>query len=234
MDFIEAREKRREILSILRQQQADDAVCINQIKAVAIQGKQAILRALAEWLVSIKPGEPVNTSTRSAFAAVADRLTVEDWLRVQADCDEAEVQLRVAVDDERKANAVYDGVAPWGFASSFFADDARKKQIEPVKARRDAAKRAREVAQSALETAKARIATQCEGILRAASSPERVQRICAEPQLSRFLLPIIQDTATSGSTLWTTHSRKHATTSARMDSAVRELQAYYAGAWVHR
>ena len=177
MDFVEAREKRREILVILKQQQAEDAACVNQIKAVAIQGKQSVLRALAEWLTSIRPGQAITTDIRNAFETIAAGFTVEDWLNTQAVYDKAEARLKRMVDEERLASAAYDAVEPWGVFSSLFAEDTRKKQIEPVKARRDAAAHARESAQTDMETARKQLAAHCDLFLRAASSPERLQKI---------------------------------------------------------
>jgi uncharacterized protein (DUF2267 family) len=229
MDFIEAREKRREILNILRQQQSDDATCVNQIKAVAIQGKQALLRVLAEWLTSIRPEHPVTTSTRTAFSTITVRLSVEDWLKTQLDCDSAEAQFQRAVALERKAEADYKAVAPWGVLSTVFSDDAQKKQIEPLKVHRDAAERVRAKASVALETARQQLAVNCERILRDAASPEQLQRICDEPELSPLLAPIIQQTAESARALWVTHSGKHEPTSERMGTAIRDLQIYYKG-----
>lgn len=85
MDFIEAREKRREILIILKQQQSEDAACVNRIKEVAIQGKQTVLRALAEWLTSFRPGEAITTSTRNAFATITTHgeITAKDCMGVR-------------------------------------------------------------------------------------------------------------------------------------------------------
>jgi hypothetical protein len=192
MDFIEAREKRREILNILKQQQADDAICVNQIKEVAIQGKRAVLRAVAEWFTAIRPGQPVTTSTRNAFATITAELTVEDWLKAQADYEIAEVRFQEALESERKADAAYDAVAPWGGISTFFADEAEKRRIEPVKACRDAAERARATAFVGRQTARQQVADHCEQILREASSPEQLQRICGEPDIAQLLAPIIQ------------------------------------------
>ena len=128
MDFMEAREKRRVILGILKQQQAEDAACLNQIKAVAIQGKRAVLRALVEWFASVKPGQPIITSTRNAFEALGTGLTAEDWQNTQVNYDEAEARLKQAIAEEVKAEAAYRNIAPWGVASSLFADEARKVQ----------------------------------------------------------------------------------------------------------
>ena len=94
---------------------------------------------VSEWLTSIAPGQSVTTCMRNSFTAVAAGFTAEDWLKVQIEYDNAQALLRKSVDEERSANAVYQQVAPWGIVSSIFADDMRKRQIEPVKARRDAA-----------------------------------------------------------------------------------------------
>ena len=230
MDFMEAREKRREILGILKQQQAEDAACLNQIKAVAIQGKRAVLRALVEWFASVKPGQPITTSTRNAFGALGTGLTAEDWQNTQVNYDEAEARLKQAIAEEVKAEAAYRNVAPWGVASSLFAHEARKRQIEPLKACRDKASRARESAQAAMVAPRQLLTGRCERILRAISSPEQLQKACGDPQIAQYLLPKIQQTAASAGSLWIAHSRKHVSTSAKMESAVRELQAYYNGA----
>jgi hypothetical protein len=132
MDFMEAREKRREILGILKEQQSEDAACLDQIKAVAIEGKRALLHALAEWLASVRPDQPITTSIRNAFSTLGTGLTAEDWQNTQVNYDEAEARLKQAVAEEAKAEAEYRKVAPWGIASTLFADDSRKRQIEPI------------------------------------------------------------------------------------------------------
>ena len=182
------------------------------------------------WFTAITPGQPVTTSTRNAFATITVALTVEDWLKAQVDYESAEARLQEALDSERKAEAAYYAVAPWGGISTFFADEAEKRRIEPVKACRDAAERARATAFVARQTAHRQVAAHCEQILRDVSSPEQLQRICGEPDIAQLLVPIIQQTGESASTLWGAHSRKHGPTSALMAAAISDLQVYYSAA----
>ena len=226
---MQAREKRREILTVLKQQQSEDAVCLDQIRAVATEGKEALLRALAEWLTSIEPGQPITSSVINAFSALGTGLTAEDWQNTQKNYDKAEARLKEAIAEEAKAEAEYHKVAPWGIASSFFADDNRKREIEPLKTRRSQANRVRESAEAALLASRKLLAGRCERILRAISSPEQLQMACGDPQIAPHLLPIIQKTAAKAGSLWITHSRKHVSTSTKMEGAVRELQDYYNG-----
>src|ERR1700735_948711 len=79
MDFIEARQSRRKVLTILKQQQADDAAFVNQIKTIAIDGKRRLLKALAGWLSSIDLDTAIPGRTRDAFAKIADRSLLDDW-----------------------------------------------------------------------------------------------------------------------------------------------------------
>jgi len=230
IDFLEARERRREILHILKDQQAEDAVCLDQIKAVAIEGKRSLLHALARWLSSIRPGQAITKEIRNAFRALGTGLTAEDWQMTQTNYDDAEARLKEAAAEEAKAQAEYDRVAPWGVVSSFFADDGKKGQIEPIKVRRDQASQNRQKAQAAMETPRHLLNSRSERLLRAISSPEQLQIVCRDPQIAPNLLPIIQETASKAGSLWITHSRKHVSTSAKMEGAVRQLQGYYNGA----
>jgi len=229
MDFTEARERRRLILKLLREQQAEDASCANEIKNVAIQGKIAILRSLADWVTSITPGRPVTPDVRRIFAMITEGLTLDDWVQAQAEYEDAERKLNESIEAERNANANYTAAAPWGGISSLFADEARRKRIGPLKVSRDAARRTRENAQVTFEAARQRLSDQCNRVLRDGSTPERLQRVCSEPEMRARIAPIADQTNSIASDLWTAHARRHSETSARMEAAIRELREYYCG-----
>jgi hypothetical protein len=80
MDFIEARLKRRSVLAILKQQQAEDADCINQIKTVALDGKRRLLKTVATWLTAINGGAPISDRTRTTFAKITHRVSLDGWV----------------------------------------------------------------------------------------------------------------------------------------------------------
>jgi hypothetical protein len=72
--------------------------------------------------------------------------------------------------------------------STFFADEVEKRRIEPLKACRDAAERARTTAFVARQTAHQQVAAQCEQILRDVSSPEQLHVSVASPISLNFWL----------------------------------------------
>jgi hypothetical protein len=180
MDFVKAREKRREVLAILRQQQAEEASCVKDIKSAATQGKRDLLWAIANWLTSISPGQPVNRSTRSLFGRITTRVTLDDWLSIDAELDDAVADLSKTKEQELRTVQELEAVAPWGFLSSMFAEDSKKAQIRPLEARRDTARSVRERAESRMATARHKMHNYCDLFLRGACRPDQLQLMCEE------------------------------------------------------
>src|SRR5580704_10535221 len=133
MDFIEARQQRREILAYIKRQQMDDANCLGQIKAVALNGKQELLRALASWLSSIGSSAPKSAPSRQAFAKATTRVSIDTWVELKCKQSAMRATLEVAKSRAERAQAAYGQAAPFGFLSNAFAEGPKKDLIQLLK-----------------------------------------------------------------------------------------------------
>jgi hypothetical protein len=127
----------------------------------------------------------------------------------------------------QRAKAAYDQVAPFGFLSSTFADDVRKNEIEGLKSARDHALAVRDAAERAVAGNGQTLASAYESFLRDSQIPDRLEAICEEPELSAFVVPILESTKQRAIALWQVHARKHAQNSRDLEIAARGLRMFY-------
>ena len=227
MDFIEARQQRREILAYIKRQQAEDANCISQIKAVALDGKRELLCALANWLAAMGADAPTSDRTRAAFAKVTDRGSIDLWVEMKRKQATLKATLEQSKAQAQRAKAAYDQAAPFGFLSSAFADVAKKNAIEGLKSTRDYALAARDAAERDFMGNEQALASVCESFLRDSQIPDRLRTICEEPELGAFVVPILERTKQRATELWQVHARKHAKHSSDLEVAARGLRSFY-------
>jgi hypothetical protein len=229
MDFIEARQQRREILAYIKRQQAEDATCISQIKAVAVDSKRELLWALANWLAGIDTTAPISSRTRDAFAKATGRVSIDLWVELKSKQATLRAKLEQAKAQAQQAEASYTQAAPFGFLSSAFADDARKIAIHGLKAARDNAVGARDAAEGAFLTNEQALSTVCESFLRDSQLPDNLRAISQQAELGPLVIPILERTKQRATELWQAHARKHAKHSADLEIAAKGLRSFYEG-----
>jgi hypothetical protein len=227
MDFIEARQSRRKVLTILKQQQADDAAFVNQIKTIAIDGKRRLLKALAGWLSSIDLDTAIPGRTRDAFAKIADRSLLDDWAGLKRKQTVLNLGLQSATNESRRTEHAYDQVAPWGLLTEAFADDEKKKTIGSLKARRDHATVIRKAAEQDIAANQHALSQKYESFLRGAQMPAHLQAICKDEELEPVILPILRQTRQQAENLWQAHALKHTKSTVEMEGAIAGLRSLY-------
>jgi hypothetical protein len=227
MDFIEARQQRREILAYIKRQQAEDSSCISQVKAVAVDGKRELLGALANWLAAIDIVTPITDRTREAFADVTTRASIDNWVELKRKQVTLRARLEVAKTLLQEAENAYDEAAPFGFLSTAFADDAKKSVIQSLKSKRDNASAARDAAEVDFGRNEQALSVVCEFFLTDSQISDHLRVICERPELGVFAVPILERTKQRATELWQAHARKHAIHCSDMEVAARGLRSFY-------
>jgi hypothetical protein len=230
MDFKAARQKRREILAILGKQQADDAECLNEIKKAAIDGKRRLLKALGTWLLAIRGDDQISVRTRSAFAALTNQVSPDDWGTLKRNHAALESRLRIVSSEARSAEDAYNKAAPYRFLSSIAAGPEQKELLALLKDKRDRARLAREATERDLVASQQALSKACELCLRDAQTPEHLQKICEDQDLAPLARPVLEETKQRSTELWEVHAQKHSNSTAEMAAALADLKTFYARA----
>jgi hypothetical protein len=227
MDFNEARQQRREILSYIKRQQAEDSNCVSRIKRVAVDAKRELLWALANWLEGIDTATPISSRTREAFAKATDKVSIDVWVELKNKRVALGARLEEAKTQAERAEDAYSRTAPFGLLSSVFADDATKSAIQRLKSTRDHALSLRDAAERDFGANERALSTACESFLRDTQIPDHLTAICEEPELKGFVVPILEGAEQRAMELWQAHARKHAKHSSDLELAARGLRLFY-------
>jgi hypothetical protein len=227
MDLSETRQQRREILAYIKRQQMEDANCLGQIKAAALNGKRELLRALASWLSSIDSSAPISARSRQAFAKVTSRVSIDTWVELKRTQSAMNAALEAAQNHARRADAAYREAAPFGFLSNAFAEGPKKGLIQRLKSTCDDGLVARDSADRDFRKNEEALSVACEAFLRDSQLSDHLKAICEDPELAVFAVPILEMTQEQATDLWQAHAREHARHCVDLEAAARGLRAMY-------
>lgn len=224
-NLAEARRSRRKIIDLLRKQQSEDAYCAEKLKQLGLEAKRKLLQLLARWLVSFEPDKEPNEYDQSALAKT--KLSLEEWVSAQRTEALLTQELTEAKRREEAAHELYDKVAPFGFASKLFMNDAEKAKAERFQQEYRSAKASREEIDQKLARAREYIRRIIGRFLRSALEPESLKLLVTESSIKEELKKLFDESDRKVTEVWRPHSEQQKSSLSVLGSETESLSSFY-------
>jgi hypothetical protein len=226
-NFESARTRRRRMIKLLRDQQRLDSSCSERLRVRISSHTREILQLISAYLMSLT-AENITPRDQSVFVnLVPSWLTMEGWFQLRKDEASAADELARLTSLVKAAEAEYDQLAPLGYLSGMFSNEAEKQRIGTSRFRRNSLRTQRDSAEKEHQHKLQAVQASAKVFLSNAMSPEGLRVLLTGSSIGDKLQETLSQMNKEVTGVWISHIQSQTESLEKVRSATADLFAIY-------